>query len=34
MDQTELPSKKMQVSMAESQQIIMVEAARQPCQGQ
>ena len=34
MDQPELPSKKLQVSMAESQQITMVEAARQPHQEQ
>ena len=34
MDQPELPSKKLQVSMAESQQITMVEAARQPHQDQ
>ena len=32
MDQSELPSKKLQVSMAESQKITMVEAARQPRQ--
>ena len=34
MDQPELPSKKLQVSMAESQQITLVEAARQPHQDQ
>ena len=34
MDQPKLPSKKLQVSMAESQQITMVEAARQPHQDQ
>ena len=34
MDQPKLPSKKLQVSMAESQQITMVEATRQPHQDQ